>query len=233
LCVLGLRAAADLAADARARGATELVRRADADGRRLALLAEDILTGEPGLSGLARGELARLEDRPAASIWAEAATTATLPEFDRRAYANWRHAEALLEAGAPRSQAEAVLRSAAELARRLGARGLEAEIEALALRGRISLTEASTAEEQTPATPAGLTPRELEVLRLLGHGRTNREIARTLFMSEKTASVHVTHILRKLDLKNRVQAAAVAVRLGLSSPQQPVPAAPPPHGRDR
>ena len=63
------------------------------------------------------------------------------------------------------------------------------------------------------------------MLQLVGEGRTNREISRALFMSEKTASVHVTNILRKLDLQNRVQAAAVAVRLGLTPRGDEVPAA--------
>jgi DNA-binding NarL/FixJ family response regulator len=61
----------------------------------------------------------------------------------------------------------------------------------------------------------GLTDRELAVLRLLAEGRTNTEIGAALFISPKTASVHVTHILRKLDVATRVQAATVAERAGL------------------
>jgi DNA-binding NarL/FixJ family response regulator len=60
-----------------------------------------------------------------------------------------------------------------------------------------------------------LTERELAVLRLLSEGKTNPQIAAALFMSPKTASVHVTHILRKLDVSSRVQAAATAERAGL------------------
>ena len=59
----------------------------------------------------------------------------------------------------------------------------------------------------------GLTSRELEVLRLLGEGRSNREIGEALFISAKTASVHVTHILQKLNVTTRVQAAVAAHRL--------------------
>ena len=62
---------------------------------------------------------------------------------------------------------------------------------------------------------AGFTPREMEVLRLLGSGATNVEIGRRLYISPKTASVHVTAILRKLDVSGRVQAATVAERMGL------------------
>ena len=59
----------------------------------------------------------------------------------------------------------------------------------------------------------GLTTREAEVLTLVSRGFTNREIAETLVISVKTASVHVSHILRKLDAPNRLEAAAIAHRL--------------------
>jgi DNA-binding NarL/FixJ family response regulator len=62
----------------------------------------------------------------------------------------------------------------------------------------------------------GLTPREAEVLGLLAAGRTNRQIGEELFVSEKTASVHVSNILRKLGVTTRIDAAAVAQRLGLA-----------------
>ena len=61
----------------------------------------------------------------------------------------------------------------------------------------------------------GLTPRELEVLRLVADGRSNREIAGELFISAKTASVHVSNILAKLEVTSRGEAAATAHRLGL------------------
>jgi non-specific serine/threonine protein kinase len=67
-----------------------------------------------------------------------------------------------------------------------------------------------------PAAAAGLTPREAEVLRLLAEGLTDREIAAALFVSPRTASVHVTHILAKLELESRAAAAAFAVRHGLA-----------------
>jgi DNA-binding CsgD family transcriptional regulator len=60
-----------------------------------------------------------------------------------------------------------------------------------------------------------LTDRELDVVRLLGQGKTNPEIAAALFISPRTAGVHVTHILRKLDATTRVQAATIAERVGL------------------
>ena len=65
--------------------------------------------------------------------------------------------------------------------------------------------------------PFGLTPRERQVLTLVARGATNREIGAELFMAEKTASVHVSRILSKLDVRSRTEAAAVAHRLGLAA----------------
>jgi DNA-binding NarL/FixJ family response regulator len=62
-----------------------------------------------------------------------------------------------------------------------------------------------------------VTRRELEVLRLVVDGQTNRQIGQTLFISEKTASVHITNLLRKLGVANRVEAAAVARQAGLTA----------------
>ncbi len=62
----------------------------------------------------------------------------------------------------------------------------------------------------------GLSPREHEVLALIAEGRTNREIGERLFISQKTVGVHVGNILAKLDVSGRVEAAAVAIRLGLT-----------------
>jgi DNA-binding CsgD family transcriptional regulator len=67
-----------------------------------------------------------------------------------------------------------------------------------------------------PAAPFGLTDREREVLRLLADGRSNGQIATALFISPKTASVHVSNILAKLGVSGRVEAAGVAHRLGLA-----------------
>jgi DNA-binding NarL/FixJ family response regulator len=68
------------------------------------------------------------------------------------------------------------------------------------------------------AAHLGLTPRERDVLALVAQGRTNREIGEALYMAEKTASVHVSRILAKLDVRSRTEAAAVAHRLGLEQP---------------
>lgn len=76
-------------------------------------------------------------------------------------------------------------------------------------------TEAGPASEPGAAS-YGLTARELDVLRLLVDGLTNAQIGARLYMSPKTASVHVTAILRKLQASNRVHAAAIAERLRIT-----------------
>ena len=65
------------------------------------------------------------------------------------------------------------------------------------------------------APPSALTPRELEILRLIVEGRENSEIADILVISLATAKNHVAHVLGKLGMQNRVQAAVYAVRSGL------------------
>jgi DNA-binding CsgD family transcriptional regulator len=139
-------------------------------------------------------------------------------------YARYRAAEAYVTAG-DRAAATPPLRAAAEAAEAMGAALLSADIDALARRARIDLSapardEAAltTEPDDSPVARLGLTPRELEVLLLVAEGRTNRVIGETLFMSEKTASVHVSRILAKLGVGGRVEAAAVAHRLGLTAP---------------
>jgi DNA-binding NarL/FixJ family response regulator len=94
---------------------------------------------------------------------------------------------------------------------------LLAEIDAISRRTRISV-EAPTRLmlDESSAHSLGLTPREAEVLTLVAAGRTNRQIGDELFVSGKTASVHVSNILRKLGVNSRVDAAAVAQRLGIA-----------------
>jgi DNA-binding CsgD family transcriptional regulator len=123
-----------------------------------------------------------------------------------------RAAEAALSA-ADRDGGAIRLRRAAGLAQRLGARPLSEEISLLARRARISL-EAPGADSDAETVPEperlGLTAREFEVLRLVAAGRSNREIAGELFISAKTASVHVSNILSKLGVTSRGEAAAAA-----------------------
>ena len=102
-------------------------------------------------------------------------------------------------------------------AERLGARPLRDAIEALARRARISLSAPAddAPEPVVDEDPFGLTPREREVLALVADGRTNRQIAEHLFISESTAGVHVSNIIGKLGVATRGEAAAIAFRLRL------------------
>jgi ATP/maltotriose-dependent transcriptional regulator MalT len=147
-------------------------------------------------------------------------------------YALLRQAEEATETG-DRELAARAVQEAHTLAGRLGATPITAEAEALARRARLSMNGPAGPPEpeaaEVPSSPAdelarfGLTEREREVLALLAAGQSNPEIARTLFISAKTASVHVSNILAKLGVSGRVEAAAVAHRLGLapSFPSEP------------
>jgi DNA-binding NarL/FixJ family response regulator len=103
----------------------------------------------------------------------------------------------------------------------MGAFPLRLEIERLARHARISLVDASASEMGDAGDPLGLTGREAEVIRLVAAGRSNQQIADELFITRKTASVHVSNILGKLGVANRVEAAAVAQRLGLVGDEEP------------
>lgn len=104
--------------------------------------------------------------------------------------------------------ARAVLAEGRTICERIGAAPTLARIDAL-------LAHLAAAKRSAPAYPAGLTSREVEVLRLLAAGRTNREIADDLSLSPATVGIHVTHILAKTECTNRTEAAAFAHRLGL------------------
>jgi DNA-binding CsgD family transcriptional regulator len=169
---------------------------------------------------LAHAERSRLEGWSDPQRWEAAAGAWDRVErrFDA-AYARFRLAEALLAGGAPRGEAEAALRPAHQTTVALGAVPLRREIELLAQRGRLHLHEpvdiAADPEAASPAASLGLTRRETEVLVLVAEGRTNRQIGQALFITPKTASVHVSRILAKLGVAGRGEAAAIAHRLGL------------------
>lgn len=133
------------------------------------------------------------------------------------AYARWREAE-LLAADRDAGAGEVLLRARATTTA-LRATALDAELVALARRARVDVDAAPDTPPAPPrAHPFNLTDREMEVLRLLTRGLRNREIGQELFMSTSTASVHVSNILGKLGVRNRMEAAAVAHRLHLDDP---------------
>jgi DNA-binding NarL/FixJ family response regulator len=109
---------------------------------------------------------------------------------------------------------EAALRVSLDALQRLGA-APAAKIVARRLRARGARNIRRGPRQQTLRNPAGLTARQLDVLRLLAEGVPDSQIAAQLFLSEKTVSHHVSAILRKLEVRNRAQASAAAVRLGI------------------
>ncbi|MFF8194710.1 AAA family ATPase [Streptomyces bobili] len=167
-----------------------------------------------------RAELLRAEGGGGPEDWAEAVTAfETMERPHDLARTRYRLAEALLTEGGDdeRDRAAELLRLAHAVAAHLGARPLADAVGRLAQRARLSLTpgprRAPAASD--PVEALGLTGRERDVLRLVSAGRTNRQIAEALFISPKTASVHVSNILAKLGVAGRGEAAAVAHRLGL------------------
>jgi DNA-binding CsgD family transcriptional regulator/tetratricopeptide (TPR) repeat protein len=117
----------------------------------------------------------------------------------------------LLSATDRRAAATAHLERAADLCRQIGAVPAVNRTSEIAARAGISVRSLPTRSHHS----GGLTDRELEVLRLVAVGRTNDEIGATLYMSPKTASVHVSRILTKLGAGNRTEAASTARRMGL------------------
>ncbi|GAA2323364.1 AAA family ATPase [Streptomyces kunmingensis] len=218
LAALTLSGVADAAEEARRSGdasaverwtpiATELVELA----RGTAAQGEDgTEQGPEGLAWLARAEAeaVRAATGPSVEAWERAVTAFGYGEPYELARCRRRLAEALLIADR-REEAAEQARAARTVAERLGAVPLREALDALARRGRF--TEAPGAEERI----AALTARESDVLRLLGRGRTNRQIGEELFISGKTASVHVSNILAKLGAASRTEAVGIAYREGL------------------
>ena len=229
---IGARAAADLAEQARSRRDRPAVDAALRRGEALRAARHEILArmlehehGRQAAMTIAEGALADAEDTRLrgssdAAAWAAARESwAKVMRPYLEAYAAWREGEAHLDGRRPARGGRAALRSAHATASDLGARPLREAIESLAKRARIDLatTPAAGTGTAAPADPFGLTKREREVLALVALGRTNRQIADELFISENTAGVHVSNILGKLGVASRTEAAAVAVRLDLAA----------------
>jgi DNA-binding CsgD family transcriptional regulator len=174
----------------------------------------------PAFGILVAAELAREHGTDRRATWravADAWQRAGQPY--REAYARLREAEAAARAGR-RDQAARALSACTELASPLQAAPLLALTEALARRARLTVRPAA---ERSAAAGArfDLTDREREVLALLTSGDSNRQIARALFISERTVAVHVSRILDKLGVRNRTEAATVGSRLNLPQPLWP------------
>jgi len=228
MCLLGIQALVDLAGQRRTDdggsvdGRDELRRRAAA----LAEEAERIAApldpdGSPILLAAASALQCRAEESRLAGsdpvLWDRAASTwAHLAYAFQVAYCRWREAEALLIGSRRRSGASASLRTAWAIAVELGAVPLRERIESLARTARIGLEARPEPHGRSAGVRAGLTPREIEVLGLLTDGLTDAQIGEELFISKKTASVHVSNLIRKLSVSNRVEAGAVGRSVGLT-----------------
>jgi DNA-binding CsgD family transcriptional regulator/tetratricopeptide (TPR) repeat protein len=227
LLAVGMRACADVAEQARARRDEPAVQALAAADDLVSWVNREhdvpftdhpfvaIIPAARATWNAERGRAAVASDPGAWSVAAD--RWEALDYRHRAAYARWRQAEALLATPhVGRGGAATALSTAADLA--VEHVPLLAAIQDLARRARIDLsaaTEPVQPDESAATHPFGLTDRELDVLRLLGQGKTNPEIAAALFISPRTAGVHVTHILRKLDATTRVQAATIAERAGL------------------
>jgi DNA-binding CsgD family transcriptional regulator len=229
MCALGVRALADRLDQARTRG-----ERVDADKARLLALGlveeADRLAAAPGERGgrctarsaasatLSAAEESRL-DTSDPDLWADAVGRwEVASERHQVAYCRWRESEALLERRGDKGRASQCLQQAWTISLELGALPLQERIERLAQRARITLADPLAIDEDDESTQAadlGLTPREMEVLAQLAGGRRDGEIAESLFISKKTASVHVSNILRKLDVANRIEAGRIGQAQGL------------------
>jgi DNA-binding CsgD family transcriptional regulator len=224
LVATALAPAGDAAAAARLQGDEAGARRWVEAGEELVAQAraavEDHLrdVGPFGVEAVAwqarvEAEAARLAGRADPGLWRAAADAFGYGHVYEQARSRWRPAEALLAVD-DRTAAAGELRAAAEVATRLGANPLRTAVTALARRARLDLPGMG----RLPDAAAVFTPREAEVLRLLAQGRTNRQIGAELYMSEKTASVHVSRILAELGAGGRTQAVALAAARGLLAP---------------
>ena len=227
----GMRACADLAERARARQDHGAARAALTAAGELVSWADQMagapFTDHPYVATIPAeraswdAERSRLADASDPAAWSVAAKTwEGLGCLHRAAYAWWRYAEAQLAAGQRPAAVTAAVQAATAAGD--GHAPLLASVRTLAQRARIPLpAEPPAAQPTEPPAPYQLTGRELTVLRLLAAGRTNAQIGAELFISPKTAGVHVTNILRKLGVAGRVQAAALAERAGLLQSEQP------------
>jgi ATP/maltotriose-dependent transcriptional regulator MalT len=220
LFAMGARAEAEVALAARAGSAER--EQAAAGAARLAEQAEELAAGEGNLPSAlahaqaARAEAARAAGADSAELWqAVGRRWEALGMPFPAAYAAWRRVEAAVREGGAR-EAREPWRAAYARAEALGAELVLRELGELANRARIATGDARPAAEAqsagSPLMALGLTTREAEVLELVGEGLTNRQIAERLFISPKTAGLHVSNILGKLRVANRTQAAEVAHR---------------------
>jgi DNA-binding CsgD family transcriptional regulator len=224
LLAVGMRACADLAEQGRARGdqsATETalstVGDLDAWVDRMGgnpFVDHPYVATIPAERATWEAERSRLAGTGDPAAWQAAADAwAAIGCPHRAAYAEWRQAETLLSRSGARADAANSLRQALEHGNQHAP--LTKAIRDLARLAHIT-PDTDTAPTEPRQTAHRLTDREMAVLQLIADGKSNREIGAALYMSPKTASVHVSAILRKLGAGSRVEAAVMADRIGLS-----------------
>ncbi|MBP2320277.1 DNA-binding CsgD family transcriptional regulator/tetratricopeptide (TPR) repeat protein [Kibdelosporangium banguiense] len=220
---IGLWALSDIAAEARVRRDTAAVEAAVIEGETLADNATELVpqtsvgrkyseenhAETAAFTARVAAELSRLRGQDDMRLW-EAACSSTFGSEYWKANAGWRWASALLAAGDRDKAAEQAL-SAYSSAVSLGAAPLRDALTVLARRGRITLP-GTTAEPTT-----FLTPRELAVLELVASGLTNKQVGDQLYISQKTASVHLSRVMAKLGATNRTEVVSIAYDRGLLS----------------
>jgi DNA-binding NarL/FixJ family response regulator len=220
LCVTSLRIEADRqerlgGRPGSATARTEVVERCLSTLRRLAAGEGDTTPSRRVVAAAVGAEAvhSRLTGRNEPEVWEAAveATTRLHSPYDE-ARARVGLAIALAAAG-DREGARRELARAEALARPLGAAPLLEQIDRVAHRANLARPTIRATRREV----GDLTARERDVLQLLGAGRTNRQIATTLYISEKTASVHVSRILAKLGVSTRGEASAAARERGLLS----------------
>jgi DNA-binding CsgD family transcriptional regulator/tetratricopeptide (TPR) repeat protein len=228
MCAVGIRAVVDGAVQARAQRrrvddakvrllAAELIDKADEIADRPRRMGAPPLPRTRAWLAQCRAEAARTGP-PAPELWQTAAAVwESLNEPFGTAYCRWRQAEALLTDRSGRSRATALVTDAWLTAVSLGAERLCRDIEDLARRARIEIgvADETTSAVNSAGTELGLTQREIEVLGQLAAGRSDAHIAEALFISKKTASVHVSNILRKLGVSSRMDAGEIGQLAGL------------------
>ncbi len=175
---------------------------------------------------LCEAERSWITANPDTDLWEQAATAwADCGHPYPAAYANLQLAEVMFSQRTRNRVAGAALVSAHQTVRELSATPLREAIEELALRARVNLIDADTDTGGASATAAEpetrlsvLTDREREVLACAARGLSNRQIGEELYISARTAGVHISNILSKLGVRSRVEAAAVFITISPDTP---------------